>query len=378
MIIKIDRQGSIEQLKQLLEEVSADPNVKALMVLACDANGFTPDNTDHLFRQLNKPVFGGIFPQILTESENLEKGTIIAGIFQDVSLHILKNISNQWVDIDQLLSIPFDGKPVIGKTTFLFVDGMSRSIAALLDSTFNHFGLESNYIGGGAGSLSFKQIPCIITPEGLLQDAAIYAFAEMISGVGVAHGWHPVSTTMKVTETSYNTVVSLDWKPAFEVYRNIIGQETHVDKDTIVFDEVARSFPIGIVKMADELLVRDPVQCIDNAMICLGELPLNSFVYILKGDAESLLAGARKSRFLAEKVFYSKKDREKEVIPPVTFFIDCITRVLFLGDKFKEELTIAAGGNKLIGALSLGEIANSGNEYLEFYNKTSVVGIVEN
>jgi hypothetical protein len=378
MIIKIDKEGSQRNLENMLAEVESNSLVKAIMVLACDANGFTPSNADHLFTKLSKPVFGGIFPQVLTESENLVKGTIVAGISQDVSLFVLKNISNPDVDIDQLLALPFQGKPVIDKTTFLFVDGMSRNIVTLLDSTFNHFGLKSNYIGGGAGSMSFRPIPCIITSEGILQDAAIFAFADMISGVGVAHGWHPVSHAMKVTETSYNTVVSIDWKPAYEVYREIISKETKLDNEKIVFDEVARSFPLGVVKMADELLVRDPVKCINNSMVCLGELPLNSFVYVLKGNSDSLLAGARKSRMLAEDVYYSKMDRKQEETPPIAFFIDCITRVLFLGDKFKEELRIASGGNKLIGALSLGEIANSGSDYLEFYNKTSVVGIVQN
>jgi hypothetical protein len=111
-------------------------------------------------------------------------------------------------------------------------------------------------------------------------------------------------------------------------------------------------------------------------MTCLGELPQNSFVYVLKGDTSSLLAGAKKSRDIAEMIYYSRFDKSRES-KSLTFFIDCITRMQFLGNHFKKELEIASGGNELIGALSLGEIANSGRDYLEFYNKTSVIAILE-
>jgi hypothetical protein len=62
--------------------------------------------------------------------------------------------------------------------------------------------------------------------------------------------------------------------------------------------------------------------------------------------------------------------------------VDCISRVLFLGPRFGEELQAAhrrlqqAGGPQvpLFGVLSLGEIANNGTYLLEFYNKTFVLG----
>ena len=33
-------------------------------------------------------------------------------------------------------------------------------------------GLHRNFIGGGAGSLSFQQKPCLLTPQGLLENSA--------------------------------------------------------------------------------------------------------------------------------------------------------------------------------------------------------------
>ena len=57
--------------------------------------------------------------------------------------------------------------------------------------------------------------------------------------------------------------------------------------------------------------------------------------------------------------------------------IDCISRGLFLGEGFIREIeAVRAGNTPLIGALTLGEIANDGKDYMELYNKTCVVGIL--
>ena len=53
-----------------------------------------------------------------------------------------------------------------------------------------------------------------------------------------------------------------------------------------------------------------------------------------------------------------------------------MTRERFLGDSYGDELAALVTPNTtLIGALTLGEIANSGKDLLEFYNRTSVVGL---
>lgn len=377
MKIQVDKNGNLPNLEKMLLDAEADISVQAIMVLACEANNFTPQNSDILFKNCKKPIFGGIFPQILFNTENLTQGTIVAGFNHKVTPFVIENISNPDIDFDNLLASVIYEKPAADKTIFLLVDGMSSNISTLLDSTFNHLGLISSYIGGGAGSITFKQMPCVITGKGILQDAAIFAFADMGSGVGVAHGWHPVSRPLKITASNSNTVDSINWQPAFEVYREIIASVLQTNISDITFEQFAKSFPLGIVKMADELLVRDPVKCNGNSLECLGSLPQNSFVYVLRGDTETLLTGAKKSRSIAEDVYFSRHGKS-DGMKPVTFFIDCITRAQFLGKDFEKELEIASGGNALIGALTLGEIANSGRDYLEFYNKTSVIGILEN
>jgi hypothetical protein len=44
-----------------------------------------------------------------------------------------------------------------------------------------------------------------------------------------------------------------------------------------------------------------------------------------------------------------------------------------MGDAFQNEIAQIQGNEELNGILSLGEIANSGDTYLEIYNKTVVL-----
>jgi len=376
MFINLDREGPVEGLQYLLERAANDENTSGVLILACDANGFTPEKVDEVLKQYKKPVFGGIFPQILFNKEILEKGTIVAGISQPVSTAVIKGLGDISIDLDAIIENTFEWQSLENKTIFVFVDGLSQYISVLIDSMFNCWGLLPNYIGGGAGSLSFERKPCVFTGEGLLGDAAVLAMADIKSGIGVAHGWKPVAGPLRVTEADRNIIISLNWRPAFEVYRETVEKISGKSFDNTDFFQLAKGFPIGIVRMAEEMVVRDPISLDGSRLICVGEVPLNSFVYILKGDKDSLIAAAVKARQLAE-ASYLKTLNEKKEKSLTTFFMDCVSRVFFLQSDFNEEMEAVYAGYPLLGALTIGEIANTGKDYLEFYNKTSVIGLLE-
>ena len=372
MIIKLDKTGTVSGLNNLIDEILINEDVKGLLVLACDENNFTPNNLDKKLQEIPLPLFGGTFPGILYKKEKLKKGTIVAGLSQKPNIQIIHNLSDMAVEYDDIIDERF---PEIGntKTMFVFFDGFSKRISALVDSLFNVFGLEFNYIGGGGGSMSMKQKPCLLTNEGLIQDSAVLAMLDMESGVGVRHGWDKISGPYKVTESDRNIIQSLDWKPAFEVYREIVEKHSGKVFTDHSFFNISKCYPFGISKLGAEVVVRDPFLLGENgSLICVGEVPQDSFVNILTGDVSSLVDAARKALALAQEVLTEKGTNK------ITFFMDCISRVLFLGDKFNMELNAVSDENiPLIGALTIGEIANSRKDYLEFYNKTAVVAVLE-
>ncbi len=372
MIISLDRSGTVAGLSKQILEITADPHIQAVFILAAEANKFSPAEIDPLLKKQSLPLFGGIFPAIIYDRSKLDTGTIVVGITQNVQIDLIENLSSDTIDFEDHLDQTIPQSSDL-QTMLVFVDGFAKRIGSFIDSLFNIFGLEVNYIGGGAGSLSFIQQPCLFTNKGLIQDGALLARLQLKSGIGVSHGWQKIQGPFRVTESNRNTIETLDWTPAFDLYRSVVEKSANKRFTNDNFFDLAKAYPFGIAKLDAERVVRDPLMVGDNgALVCVGEVPKGSFVDILNGDDDSLVEAAGMAGEISRAAYNGNRSHMTNL------FIDCISRVLFLGSRFDEELSaVYRPGVPLIGVCSLGEIANNGDEYLEFYNKTAVMGTLE-
>jgi len=88
-------------------------------------------------------------------------------------------------------------------------------------------------------------------------DAAVIAFIEVKSGVGVAHGWSPVTSAIKVTEVDKNRIISLNWIPAFEYYKAEVEKRSGLKFHEHPFFDIAKSYPFGITKIGNEMIYNE-------------------------------------------------------------------------------------------------------------------------
>jgi hypothetical protein len=370
-IIKVDESGAPEKFADLLAGISADGTVAGVLVLACEANSFTPSTVDDALKAISKPIFGGIFPEVIYGNRKLSKGAVVIGLPVEPQLLIVPGLSDEEQDFETLLG---EWQPALNgeKTMFVWVDGLSSRISDLLESMFLVYGPAHNYIGGGAGSLSLVQQPCLFTNQGLVQDSGVLAVLDVPSSIGVSHGWTYVSGPYKVTESTRNVIKTLNWQPAFDVYRGVIDPMIEQPLSQENFFDFAKRHPLGIARLNAENIVRDPILVGDDgSLICVGEVSEESHIDILHGNPECLINAARQASMISRQSFDGVGENA------LTFVADCISRVLFLGDAFENELQAISGEGATVGALTLGEIANNGQDYLEFYNKTVVVGLLE-
>ena len=327
----------------------------------------TDINIQEIIDQANQDGFkiaGGIFPMVINEGEHLEAGCILKHIASDHDPHIVEGIGQGKLDF-KLPKLNEDDHSCL-----IFLDGLMINIVRFLERLYEQYWDRVDYVGAGCGSLSLQQTPCVFDNTGIYQDAALIILSKRKMRLGVKHGWRKIAGPFVANKTAGNKVHELNWRSAFEVYKEVVEAHSGVNFENSDFFSIAKGFPFGMYKEGKEDIVRDPIAVDDDgALVCVGNVSQNVSLNILYGDSQKLIASA--SVAASESVDALTKD---------ILIVDCISRVLYLEDSFNEELRTvkqaiqkSGGSFPSEGVLSIGEISSSKEGYLELYNKTIVV-----
>jgi hypothetical protein len=316
---------------------------------------------------------GGIFPGIIHGDKRYEEGAVMMTMPVLKKPFLIKGLDTEAIELPDFGALLTEDIST-QYTAMILVDGLTSNIALFLAEMFNQLGNSVHYFGGGGGSLSLQQEPCLFCPEGFFQDAAIVSFVKLESNLGVRHGWEEIKGPMVATRTEKNIIFELNWENAFDVYRETVEADSGKKLTAENFFDIAKGYPFGIMKEGEEHIVRDPIAVNEKGeLICVGEVPENAALSIMKGNRDSLIRAA------AQAVDDCVGDEKRGL--RLSLIADCISRVIFLEDDFSKELE--AVNNRIqsvhekqtpLGMLTLGEISSYGEGFLEFFNKTIVVG----
>ncbi len=358
----------INSLENHLTQFEFENETKSILFLMADENHFSEERLIPLLNALKTPVIGGIFPELIYDSDVKESGVLLVPLPFELRTQLFDLSENSEAFLNQLETI--QGKSMNPLSSlFVFVDALSQNKETFMEALFNFFGMNTSYIGGGAGALSLQSQPCIINNQGVHLNSAVIGWSLRNISLGVAHGWHSFSGVLKVTETEQNLVKSINWRPAFDVYKEIVDTHAGISLNSDNFSEHAKSYPLGIEKLDAEMVVRDPLKRCPEGLLFVDSILEGEYVKVLHGDMASLIEGAAKAKEFAQ----SKIDKDMD--QKSLFCIDCISRVLFMQESYKKELETISLNKNVFGVLSIGEIANSGDSFLEIYNKTIAIGI---
>jgi hypothetical protein len=175
---------------------------------------------------------------------------------------------------------------------------------------------------------------------------------------------------MNATASEGNRIATIDWRPAFEVYQEVIKAEYGIDLTAENFYQYAVHFPFGILRANGEVIVRIPVAMADDgSLFCVGEVPENSALVLLKSPEAG---GNGCLERLAKNLDFASAESSSRCL--LTFY--CAGRRMHLGVEAEAELAalgVQARLKQLVGALSLGEIGSTQRGgYPVFHNATLV------
>ena len=259
----------------------------------------------------------------------------------------------------------------VPRTLLLFCDALNPSVATLLDELYLRLADRVTYSGANAGSETFQSIPCLFDAERIVAASVLAILVERRGSAAIAHGYPVPERLTTATSTVGNRIVQIDWRPAFDVYRELAAAQYGVTVDRESFYTNAVHFPFGIVRANGVILVRIPVALEeDGSLFCIGEVPPSSVLTLLEAPT---LDSADTVRSIVEQLTQPEGSLEGEDL--LLFY--CAGRRLHLGlDAACEEidrLRRRAGARRIAGALSLGEIGASARwDYPLFHNAALV------
>lgn len=311
-------------------------------------------------------LIGAIVPFVVFNEDFFNKGLISCDLHEDNNLLLIKDLDSFSISDKSFFN---------SQSLVVMVDALSSSISAFLDMLFENVPENTQIIGGGAGKMTFEKEPVIFSKDGIYKDAAFIVSLKSKLNIGIENGWEYLEGPFLVTNSYKNVLKTLNFKNAFEVYKQVVEKDSNMKFSDDNFFDIAKSHPIGIIKYDKNIIVRDPIYLDDeNNLVLVGDIPKNSTINILKGKTQSLINSSANATKKALSYL------ESPTQPHSIILFDCISRAIYLGDNFDKELkeikkNITPNKN-LFGALTLGEIANNGNEYIVFYNKSCVIGLL--
>lgn len=259
------------------------------------------------------------------------------------------------------------------KVLLLLTDGLAGDQQEIVRGAYGILGAGVPLVGGCAGDdLKMKetfQLHGDDVLEGSVVAAAIASDAPL--GVGVRHGWRRVGEPMLVTESVDNRVLSLDDRPALDVYLDHLDPPPEARTDPAAFTRFALTHPFGLGRRSGEDHVRfiGEADFDERSLVCIAEVPQGGTAWFMEGDDASVLDATDAA--CADALAPLGEHR-----PLGMLAFDCIARRGVLGDQGirteVERVAVNAGGAPVAGFYTYGEIART-RGVSGFHNQTLVV-----
>lgn len=360
---------------QLVSWLSEFSNMGVLALFSEAEKDFIPE-FQALCNRLSIPICGAFFPQLIYETAFYQTGLVLLRFDVMPYVSLVTDICPDTIGAMETAELVANSVgDYLGDdeeaTLFLILDGLLPNVSSLLDELYLRLANRVHYAGVNAGSESFQPMPCVFDHQRLVDKGLLVILMKPHYGAVLEHGYQTTVESLPATSTDCNRIIQIDWRPAFEVYRELVFSKFGIEITRENFYEYAVHFPFGILRANHNIVVRIPVALDeDNALYCIGEVPAHSMLTLL--DAPQVNSQSTVQSLEQHLTQMSGDSTNKELL---LFY--CAGRKLHLGDAHAtEELKLfkqCSNASVVAGGLALGEIGDTTLwGYPLFHNATLV------
>ncbi|MBI4323301.1 MAG: FIST C-terminal domain-containing protein [Candidatus Omnitrophica bacterium] len=177
----------------------------------------------------------------------------------------------------------------------LFGDGLSRGYAEVLRGVQEVLGTSSLVTGGLMGDdLRFAMTYQYAQERVFSRGVAGLLAGGCSIGVGLEHGFAPISKPRRVTRARANILHELDGKPASLVYEEYFGDSLMKSVRQGGLTRQLIAYPLGVqLDSTGQFLLRTIMAFgADGSLVCTGEVSEGTWVQLMIGSKESALEAA--------------------------------------------------------------------------------------
>jgi hypothetical protein len=186
------------------------------------------------------------------------------------------------------------------RSGFLFFgDGLITNYGEIVRGFQEVLGRSSLIVGALAGdelrfSMTYQYYHDLVVSRSVV---GVLFGGPLKLGVGIEHGFAPISKPRRITRSHANVLIELDRKPAASVYEEYLGPELTQRMRAEGFTRQAIAYPLGIQREpTDPWLLRNVIAFgADGSLACNGEIIEGGWLQLMVGSRELALEAAARA-----------------------------------------------------------------------------------
>ena len=217
------------------------------------------------------------------------------------------------------------------RALFIFPDDQSSNLDSIVDRAMTETAMLYDILGGPSPLVHDPppRPPAIFNANRVLKSGL--SGAEILSqnpfGLALANGWKPVSDPYRVTRTSERKVVTIDGRPAREVYEDfMMEQDLPIER----LSELVIRYPIGLCDTS--VCKVSIVMGFDKqgALLVTSPPPVDSLIHILSTQPDAMITAAERALDQAMGSLHNQD-------PSGVLFIDCMSTAMVLDSDYPRQ-----------------------------------------